>query len=290
MIDELAWRYAMDPDQLVEIPNFVLSDMPLRHADERASGTVLFADDLVERKRVDLLIEAIWELPESTRSGLTFSIIGNGPDRDRLEQYARNLNIPAVFEAALPHAELMDRMSRCSVFVHASAFESHPAVVIEAMATGAPVVVADAPGLAGIVRHCVTGLCVPSEPKAFTHAIEGLLSDAGWREAIGSAACREALGLYGLEKIAATEIRSHARAMQLSCNAGPLDHGRVLWDEGLPAAGTVEAARIWTQIASHFAEQMTPENRDEFLDLVNELIKQASSSYSDAPCQPRLTG
>ena len=290
MIDELAWRYAMDPDQLVEIPNFVLSDMPLRHADERASGTVLFADDLVERKRVDLLIEAIWELPESTRSGLTFSIIGNGPDRDRLEQYARNLNIPAVFEAALPHAELMDRMSRCSVFVHASAFESHPAVVIEAMATGAPVVVADAPGLAGIVRHCVTGLCVPSEPKAFTHAIEGLPSDAGWREAIGSAACREALGLYGLEKIAATEIRSHARAMQLSCNAGPLDHGRVLWDEGLPAAGTVEAARIWTQIASHFAEQMTPENRDEFLDLVNELIKQASSSYSDAPCQPRLTG
>lgn len=290
MIDELAWRYGLARDRLVEIPNFVLGDMPLRHADERESRTVLFADDLIQRKRVDFLIEAISELPESTRNGLTLSIIGDGPDRDRLEEYAKGLGIPAVFESALPHTDLMDRMSKCSIFVHASAFEAHPSVVIEAMATGAPVVVADGPGLAGIVRHCVTGLCVPNEPKAFTHAVEGLLSDAGWREAIGSAACREARALYGLEKVASTEIRSHMRAMESSSGAGPIDSGRVQWDAGLLATDSGEAAQAWAENASRFAEELSPEKRQEFLDQVNELLKQSSSGLADASPKPRLTG
>jgi glycosyltransferase involved in cell wall biosynthesis len=103
-------------------------------------------------KRHSDLLRALALLPSPWR----LELVGDGPDRRRLEALADDLGLAdrVVFLGFEPDkARVRERLQRCTVFALPSAHEGLPVAMLEAMACGAPVVGSDIPAIAEVVRQ-----------------------------------------------------------------------------------------------------------------------------------------
>ncbi|HET6203786.1 MAG TPA: glycosyltransferase [Planctomycetota bacterium] len=137
------------------------------------SGRVLLAAArLAPGKRIDLLLEALALLPPAGRPLL--ACVGDGPDRLPLERRARERGVAGCvrFAGEKRPEEMPDWYRAADAFVLASDREGHPNVVLEALATGVPVVASAVGGVPETVDSTV-GLLVPTNTAdAFARAIE----------------------------------------------------------------------------------------------------------------------
>ncbi|CAM3357681.1 glycosyltransferase family 4 protein [Tsukamurella hominis] len=100
--------------------------------------------------------------------------------------------------------DLYTRASLVAIALHRTVTGSGLTVVLEAMASGRPVVVTNNPGVEDYVEHGVTGLLVPPEdPEAMAAAIGELLADDEARIAMGRAAASRARERFTTEVMAA---------------------------------------------------------------------------------------
>lgn len=264
--DDLAWRYGIGEDRLAVVPNYILQgDAP--SAVERDPNLVLLAGRLVHQKRADRLLDAVSRLPAEMRQTVTVSIIGGGPLESELKEQASRLGVRAVFEPRIPHEQLVDRMRRCGVYVQTSSYEGHPKTVIEAMSVGAPVLLASAPGLTGIVTHGLTGLCVSPEPESLALALEGLLAEPRWGLSLGHAAAEQARQAYGLDAIITLECAAYSRALShAKSRAEGADHSRsVKWAPDLLETKVPAMVDAWTRSLQAFSQRLEPASRATFL-------------------------
>ncbi len=218
MVGALAVQHGLAADRMRTIPNYVVCDRRVSLAAERDSATVLYAGQLIARKRVDLLIQAFAEwvrgghAPESAR----LDVVGEGVEKANLQALAEGLGVPARFTPRVGHDELAGRMRTCTVYAQASELEGHPKTVIEAMAAGAPVLVTDAPGLE-FVAHEKTGLRVAADNaglvSALASALAGLMASPQERDRLGSAGAAAARAAFGLDIITTLEVEAHRRAL-----------------------------------------------------------------------------
>lgn len=132
---------------------------------------------LDKEKGFDVLIEAVRML-KSPRA-VEVLIVGEGPERSRLEEQAADL--PINFLGPLsPGAAVADFLRSLDVFVLPSVFrEGRPNVILEALAIGLPVVATDIEGMTEIFRGPT--LVPPRDPSALAAAISAALTDPkGW--------------------------------------------------------------------------------------------------------------
>ncbi len=173
---------------------------------EAAPLRILAVGRLVEKKGYDVLLEALARLAGDPSSAtFTCRIIGDGPLAGRLTSRARSLGIaPLVaFEGAQPHEAVAAAYGLTDVFVQASVVlpdgdrDGIPNVLLEAMASGLPVVASDVAGIPEAVTDGETGLLVPSsDPDALAAAIARLAADPALRSALGHAARARILGRF----------------------------------------------------------------------------------------------
>ena len=131
-----------------------------RNPELGAKLELIFVGGLVPRKACDLALRAAAPI---LRSDLArFTVVGNGPERNRLEQLVKSLGIDkaVVFCGWLDHAEVLRRMRSADVFVFPTLRDNGAGVVFEALACGAVPVVADFGGPGDIV-HPDVGYKVP---------------------------------------------------------------------------------------------------------------------------------
>ena len=112
---------------------------------------LIFVGGLVPYKACDLALRAAASLLQTDRA--RFTIVGDGPERGRLEQLAKSLEIEKVvsFHGMLQHQQTMQRLAAADVLVFPSVHEFGGAVVFEALAMGAVPVVVDFGGPGDIV-------------------------------------------------------------------------------------------------------------------------------------------
>ena len=123
-----------------------------RRPEPGAKLELIFVGGLVPRKACDLGLRAAAPL---LRSDLArFAVVGDGPERDRLEQLARSLGIEQAvsFYGWLSHAEVLKRLRYADLFVFPSLRDNGAGVVFEALGTGCVPVVADFGGPGDIVH------------------------------------------------------------------------------------------------------------------------------------------
>jgi glycosyltransferase involved in cell wall biosynthesis len=131
-----------------------------RHSEPGAKLELIFVGGLVPRKACDIALRAAASV---LRSDLAhFTVIGDGPERNRLEELARTLGIEksVSFTGWISHAEVIGRLRSSDVFVFPSLRDNGAGVVFEALGTGAVPVVADFGGPGDIV-HREVGYKVP---------------------------------------------------------------------------------------------------------------------------------
>jgi len=134
----------------------------LPYREEEPEGYVLSVNRLDRAKRVDLLIEA------AGQHGLRVVVVGEGPDRERLEGLA---NGSVTFAGRVGGDELADLYARCSALYYAPIDEDFGMGPYEAFLSGKPVVTTtDAGGPLEVVHDRETGLVVAPEAGAIAQA------------------------------------------------------------------------------------------------------------------------
>jgi glycosyltransferase involved in cell wall biosynthesis len=146
-------------------------------APRAGTARFVFLGRLVDFKMVDLLLEAF--KPVAERHGATLDIIGEGKERLRLEQIARDLGLAerVTFAGWMKPAESAARLAQADVLVFPSLRECGGAVVMEAMAVGLPVIAADWGGPADYVGTPEDGAGVLVNPTSRDAFVRGLTAE-----------------------------------------------------------------------------------------------------------------
>lgn len=108
------------------------------------------------------------------------TLAGSGPQEAELRRLAQELGLAAQveFTGRLERDAMAERLRRASVALNPSLVDNMPNSVLEALASGVPVVSTDVGGVPYIVTDGVTASLVPpSDPQAMATAIEALLDD-----------------------------------------------------------------------------------------------------------------
>jgi len=188
----------------VDDPSFTkdVQDLVARYnlSERMVVGTAI---RLHSSKSVHLLIEAYQalrvEFPDSF-----LLILGDGPERQRLEDLARSLGLAdcCAFPGFL--MPISNYLTLLDLYVLPSAAEGLPMAMLEAMYFGVPVVVADVGGVAEIVTDGQNGILVqPGCASQIADGIRTLLSDDGLRVSLGERARENIREQYGLARYVA---------------------------------------------------------------------------------------
>jgi len=162
------------------------SKLTRQHAAGFCSGQriVMCCGYLIYRKRIDLIIDALALLPESSRP--TLLVVGAGPLMEELKTRAASARVPSVFTGHKDGLELAAHYYLADVFVLASDDDPWGLVVNEAMRAGLPVVVSDACGASlDLVQSGINGFVFESgSSEALRAALARVLESD--REAMGA--------------------------------------------------------------------------------------------------------
>lgn len=142
---------------------------------------ILYVGRLSHEKNLNDLVSAFRMLEDT---GAWLVLVGDGPARAELAQALEGRRV--VFTGYLRGAELAQAYASADVFAFPSLTETFGQVVMEAMASGLPVVGYDAEGVRDSVRHAETGLLAPARETAqFTAHLRSLLTSPEWRLQLG---------------------------------------------------------------------------------------------------------
>ncbi|HEY2294295.1 MAG TPA: glycosyltransferase family 4 protein [Thermoanaerobaculia bacterium] len=159
---------------------------------EGAPGYLLFVGRLRIRKGVEVLLEALREIP-----GAVLRIAGDGEHRPALERAAAELGPAVTFLGNRDAAQVRTLLRGAAALVVPSIYEGMPLVVLEAMAAGVPVVASAVSGIPEVVVDGETGWLVPPEdPEALARALEEVLTDPGEARRRGEAGRRRVAERY----------------------------------------------------------------------------------------------
>jgi glycosyltransferase involved in cell wall biosynthesis len=196
--------------RVVAIPNPVAWPLPEREPRRppesvgRPTHARLLAVGRLERQKgFDLLIDAFAALP-AVRELWDLVIVGEGPEREALTSQVVARGLAGAVHLPGEVGNLGEWYSHADLFALASRFEGFPNVLVEAMASGLPVVAADCEtGPRDIIRPGVDGILVPPEEvEALARGLADLMADADRRRGLGRRA-KEVRDRFAIERIAA---------------------------------------------------------------------------------------
>lgn len=169
---------------------------------------ILSVARLVEKKGLSDLILAADNLRQRGRRFLV-EIVGDGPLRQSLEAQVRQLGLSdqVRFLGPLPHERLCSIYQRVAIFALPCIVAADgdrdgiPNVLLEAMASGVPVVSTPVSGIPEVIRSEAEGLLVPpNSPAGLADAVDRLLSSPGLGERLALAARAKIETCFSIER------------------------------------------------------------------------------------------
>lgn len=168
---------------------------------------LLFVGRLVPYKCADLILQALSLLPDDCKAKVFLTIIGDGPEKSRLQAMAQNLHLieRVEFKGWIPNTEVHTYYSQADVFCFPSIREFGGAVVLEAMASGLPCLVVDYGGVGEYVTTEAGFKIAPISKEhivlELTKGILAFLENPHLRQEMGQAAFRRAQAFSWEHKI-----------------------------------------------------------------------------------------
>jgi glycosyltransferase involved in cell wall biosynthesis len=171
----IASMYALPLESIVVIPNGVAEKYFIgKRTRENAVPHLLFVGRLAVQKNLSLLIEAVLRM----RTDVFLDIVGEGELRGHIETLIQKYGLQNVnLHGKKTGKELIELYTSADVFVLPSLKEGISLAMLEALASGLPVVASDSPEIREVLADC--GGILVQEPTAINYAkaLDALLSD-----------------------------------------------------------------------------------------------------------------
>jgi glycosyltransferase involved in cell wall biosynthesis len=160
---------------------------------------VVWTGRFVPEKGLPDLLRAAKIISEEFRR-VKFLLVGFGPGRSKIEQMARDVGLtPGIveFRGPVTREEVAQILRQATVFAFPSRKEGLPMSILEAMASGKPIVSYRISAIERVITHGEDGLLVaPGDIKGLASAIKALLLDDNLRVRLGGKARSTALEKY----------------------------------------------------------------------------------------------
>ena len=172
--------------------------------------TVVFVGRLSAEKGLQILVEAWRVVRAQARVRVRLRIVGDGPERGRLEASVSELGLSEDVEFAGHQPDVPAQLAGAHIFVLPSFREGNSNAILEAMRAGLPIVatwVGGAPiQLGEEARHW---LVPPGDPRALADRLSELANDAPLRHRLGALMHSRAESVFSMDQIAATYERAY---------------------------------------------------------------------------------
>ena len=182
---------------------------------------LIFTGRLGPEKNLPFLLRAFAGAAKAY-DNLGLMILGSGPERENLEDRVQYMGIAdrVRFAGMIPYKELPRYLAAADAFVTASVTEVHPLSVIEAMATGLPILGIQSPGVGDIVEDGVSGLLCEEDVAVFTAKMVRLTTDYEMRAAMGAQA-RLLSDNYAIERTTKILLSQYQRLIDHAADSKP---------------------------------------------------------------------
>lgn len=202
-------RYHIPENKISIVPNFVDIDLFRPMAVDKKNRSVISVGRLVPVKRYDLLINACAEIPECR-----LTIVGEGPERQNLEDLARERKLNLHLAGNLPNEKLPQVLQANQVFAITSSWEGHPKALVEAMACGMPCLCVDGIGIKNIIEDGKNGRFVKASHDSLVGGISELFEKRVLRDNLSMGAREYAVDHYGFNTCFSREYDSISSIMR----------------------------------------------------------------------------
>jgi glycosyltransferase involved in cell wall biosynthesis len=201
-LKDKALKLGVNPDKIHITPNAVdvvkfnphnkelPSDIKMSHE----KPVVLFVGNLVFQKGVEYLLEA----KKLMNCDAELLLVGDGPLRQDLEKKVQDDEIQDVIFAGA-RRDVDKIMPSADLFVLSSVSEGFPITILEAMASGLPVVATSVGGINEVLDENVGIMVIPSNPSELAMAMDKILEKKELRDSMSTAAREHALKYASLE-------------------------------------------------------------------------------------------
>lgn len=167
------------------VPNYIdLATYRSSKKEKRDPNMILYVGRLEKRKGVKYLLQAFSELAARDKK-VKLVIAGDGGERERLENWVENFEVPRVkFLGAVSEEKKISLLKQAGVFCSPAIYgESFGVVLLEAMAAGTPTVAGDNAGYACVMKdRGLLSLVNPHDTGDFARRLEIFLRDESIRK------------------------------------------------------------------------------------------------------------
>lgn len=163
---------------------------------------LIFVGRFSKQKNPLLFLKALVNLPEDCRKNLEISLIGNGPDKKKIEKFIKNFkSLPKteIFSTLTP-VEVKKYLAQSDVFVLITNWEGFPYTILEAMSCGLPVIASDVGGINEAVNE-QNGILVNNEVGQIREAILKLVNDKDLRLRLGKQGRQDVIVKFSSEQM-----------------------------------------------------------------------------------------
>lgn len=174
----------------------------------KSDFALLSVGDLIPRKNQAAIVEALSQLPDNVK----LIVCGEGVERENLELQITRLSLDRRVRLLGFRPDMAEIMAACDALVFPSVHEGLPVSVMEAMASGLPVIASSIRGIdPDLLMDHKSGLVLESaDPRHIAAAVTELIHDEGLRERLAHNAAK-AVVRFGLEEALAATSRVYAR-------------------------------------------------------------------------------
>jgi len=146
------------------------------------SNQILFAGRLVKLKNLSFLINAFSEVLSETNKNIQLRIIGDGPEKKRLQGLVKKLHLEkkVIFENKISHQRLLEKVQKCYFVVLPSLTEISPNLVLESIKLNKPILCTQETGFYEDFRNDLL-FFNPCDRKDFLEKFRWLLNEQNYK-------------------------------------------------------------------------------------------------------------
>ena len=222
----LVRSFGCSDNKISVIPNGVDVNKFRPNEGEESDGLILWLGRFAPEKGLYYLIKSMILLSNNAAAKTMGSnsngncrllLVGDGCTRSGIEEQINTSHLESMVKInhAVPHKRVVEYLKHASIFVLPSLKEGMPYTLLEAMASGKPVVGSDISGITDVITNEQNGLLVPSmNPEALAKAILQLLNNEKLRRRLGQNARKLMVEKYSFDIINERIEKVYSEAMK----------------------------------------------------------------------------